>query len=77
MLFTRTVHSAFLDDIANFRPTDKPEIFEKNSRFVGREFGDFLFRSRADDERFAAFFLRVIGDFLGDDGLGAGDFLGA
>ena len=50
----KTVESAFF----------KPEIFEKNSRFVGREFGDFLFRSRADDERFAAFFLRVIGDFL-------------
>ena len=29
MLFTRTAHPAFLDDTANFRPTDKPEIFEK------------------------------------------------
>ncbi|AQP50813.1 hypothetical protein [Tessaracoccus flavescens] len=29
MLFTRTAHPAFLDDTANFRPTDKTEIFEK------------------------------------------------
>ena len=27
-------------------------------------FGDFLFRSRTDDERFAAFFFRVVGNFL-------------
>ena len=29
MLFTLTAHPAFLDDTANFRPTDKTEIFEK------------------------------------------------
>ena len=52
--FYQTVKSAFF----------KSEIGKENFSLVGRQLGNFFFRSRADDEGFAAGFFRVVYNFL-------------